>query len=62
MSEGIFYPVLRELEDRKLTLQVHLAEGGAKTPEEYWRKVGEYTALIRLEGELKNLEQRYIAD
>jgi hypothetical protein len=62
MSEGIFYPILRELEARKLGLQVHLAEGGAKTPEEYWKMVGEYTALIRLEGELKELEQRYIAD
>lgn len=62
MSEGLFYPVLRELEARKVSLQVNLAEGGAKTPEEYWRSVGEYTALIRLEGELKDLEQRYIVE
>jgi hypothetical protein len=62
MSQGIFYPILRELEDRKHSLQVNLAEGGAKTPEEYWRSVGEYTALTRLEAELKDLEQRYIVD
>jgi hypothetical protein len=62
MSEGMFYPILRELEDRKLSIQVYLAEGGAKTPEEYWRKVGEYAALIRFESELKDLEQRYVAD
>ena len=62
MSGDIFYPVLRELEDRKASLQVRLAEGGAKTMEEYWRSVGEYTALTRLETELKDLEQRYIVE
>lgn len=62
MGEGIFYPVIREIVDRKTGLQVHLAEGGAKTPEDYWRAVGEYTALSRVEDELKDLERRYIAE
>jgi hypothetical protein len=52
MGEGVFYPVIREIVDRKTGLQVHLAEGGAKTLEDYWRAVGEYTALSRVEDEL----------
>ena len=62
MGEGVFYPVIREIVDRKTGLQVHLAEGGAKTLEDYWRAVGEYTALSRVEDELKDLERRYIAE
>jgi hypothetical protein len=40
----------------------HLANGGAKSYEDYCRATGEYTALQRMEDDIKDLEKRFIAD
>ena len=57
-----FYRALKDIAEQKVDLQVHLAQGGAKTQEEYWRMVGSYTALERVEAALKDQEQSYIED
>ena len=62
MNDTIFTYLLRGLTERKQALQESLASGGAKNYEEYCRMVGEYSALQRLEDEVKELEKRFIAD
>jgi hypothetical protein len=62
MNDTIFTYLLRGLTERKQALQEGLASGGAKNYEEYCRMVGEYSALQRLEDEVKELEKRFIAD
>jgi hypothetical protein len=62
MNDTIFTYLLRSLTDRKQALQEGLASGGAKNYEEYCRMVGEYSALQRLEADVKDLEKRFIAD
>lgn len=62
MEDTIFALLLRTMNERKQALQESLACGGAKNYEEYCRTVGEYTALRRLEDDVKDLEKRFIAD
>lgn len=62
MQDTIFTYLLRSLTERKTALQEGLATGGAKNYEEYCRMVGEYSALQRLEDDVKDLEKRFIAD
>ena len=62
MQDTIFTLIFRGLDERKQALQEGLATGGAKNYEEYCRMVGEYSALQRLEDDVKDLEKRFIAD
>lgn len=62
MTETIFTYLLRSLTERKQALQESLAGGGAQSYDEYCRMVGEYSALQRLEDDVKDLEKRFIAD
>lgn len=62
MEDTIFVLLLRGLTERKTSLQESLASGGAKNYEDYCRMVGEYSALQRLEDDVKDLEKRFIAD
>jgi hypothetical protein len=48
------------IQKMKSSNELFLATGGAKSFEDYCRIVGEYSALEKIEGELKDLEQRYI--
>jgi hypothetical protein len=50
MVESVFYPVLRDIDEQKKAVELHLANGGAKTQEDYWRLVGGYEAISRVEG------------
>ena len=59
MVESVFYPVLRDIEEQKKAVELHLANGGAKTQEDYWRLVGGYEAISRVEDMLKDTEARY---
>ena len=60
MGESIFYVVLRDIDEKKSSIELFLAQGGATTQEQYWKTVGEYSALQRIEGDLKDLEERVI--
>jgi hypothetical protein len=62
MEDTVFALILRGLAERKSNLQEHLANGGARSFEEYCRSVGEYAATQRLEDDVKELEKRFIAD
>lgn len=62
MQDTIFTYLLRGLHERKQALQEGLANGGAKNYEDYCKMVGEYSALQRLEDDVKDLEKRFIAD
>ena len=62
MDDTVFALILRGIGERKLALQEGLASGGARNYEEYCRLVGEYSALQRLEDDVKDLEKRFIAD
>jgi hypothetical protein len=59
MVESVFYPVLRDIDEQKKAVELHLANGGAKTQEDYWRLVGGYEAISRVEDMLKDTEARY---
>lgn len=62
MESTVFALLLRSIGERKQALQESLAHGGAKNYEEYCKSVGEYSALQRLEDDVKDLEKRFIAD
>lgn len=52
--------ILTKVEDQKRSIELFLAGGGAKSYEEYSRMVGEYSALIKMEGDIKDVEQRFL--
>jgi hypothetical protein len=51
---------MTKLYDQKSSIELFLASGGAKSYEEYCRMVGEYSALLKMEGDIKDVEQRFI--
>jgi hypothetical protein len=60
METEIIAAIMERIASMKSANELFLAGGGAKSFEEYCRIVGEYSALQKVEGELKDLEQRYI--
>jgi predicted nuclease with RNAse H fold len=62
MEDTVFALLLRGITERQMHLMEHLANGGAKSYEDYCRATGEYTALQRMEDDIKELEKRFIAD
>jgi len=61
-DESVFYRILKGVAEEKESIKTHLATGGAKTPEEYWCAVGKYSAFSVIEMDVKELEQRYLAE
>lgn len=61
MEDTVFALLLRSIHERKQALQEGLASGGAKSYEDYCKLVGEYSALQRIEDDVKDLEKRFIA-
>ena len=57
-----FFLIFRRMSEQKSSIELHLARGYAKTHEDYWKLVGSYETLERIEEEIKEIEQRYIAD
>lgn len=57
-----FYNVLKDIAEQKAEARLHLAQGGAKSYEEYREMVGAYRALDGVEFLIKEQEQRYIED
>jgi hypothetical protein len=63
MSEPtVFHAVFKRIAESKTGIEQFLAGGGANNHEAYVRLVGKYEALGQVEAELKDIEQRYIAD
>lgn len=62
MESTVFTLILRGLNERQEALKDHLANGGARSFEDYCKSIGEYAALRTLESDVKDLEKRFIAD
>lgn len=62
MEDTVFTLLLRGIEAQKHALQEHLANGGAKSYEEYCRSTGYFSALQRFEDDIKDLEKRFLAE
>jgi hypothetical protein len=61
MMEGqIFEALMLRVRDQKSSIELFLATGGAKNYEEYCRMVGEYTSLLKTEGDIREIEQRFL--
>jgi hypothetical protein len=52
--------ILTKVDDQKRSIELFLAGGGAKSYDEYSRMVGEYSALLKMEGDIKDVEQRFL--
>ena len=62
METTVFALLLRELGERQESIRDHLANGGAKSYEDYCRIVGAYGAMQQTVDDVKELEKRFIAD
>jgi hypothetical protein len=62
MADNIFHTVLTRIDESRISIQEHLAEGGAKDQETYWKLVGKYEALSVIRAEVKEIEKRYVDD
>jgi hypothetical protein len=62
MEDTIFALLLRDIRGKKEAIKDTLATGGVKSFDEYCTLVGEYSALDRVEGDVKSLEERFIAN
>lgn len=60
MDDTVLALVKRTIDESKESLEQFLARGGAETFEQYNRAVGRYEALCLIEGELADIEKRYI--
>jgi hypothetical protein len=60
MDDTVLALIKRTIEESKDSLEKFLAGGGAESFEQYNRAVGRYEALCIIEGELADIEKRYI--
>jgi len=60
MEAQIFEAITIRLNQQKSSIELFLANGGAKNYDEYCRMVGEYTSLLKTEGDIKDIEQRFL--
>ena len=60
MEGQIFEAITIRLNQPKRSIELFLANGGAKNYDEYCRMVGEYTSLLKTEGDIKDIEQRFL--
>jgi hypothetical protein len=62
MEDTVFTLLLKEISEKREAIKEHLAGGGATTFEAYCLLVGEYSSLVRVEDDIKRLEERFIAN
>jgi hypothetical protein len=62
MEQTVFVLLLRGISEKKQSLSSHLANGNARSYEDYCRIVGEYAAYDQIEVDVKELEKRFIAE
>ena len=60
MEGQIFEALILRLNQQKNSIELFLANGGAKNYDEYCRMVGEYSSLLKTEGDIKEIEQRFL--
>jgi hypothetical protein len=60
MEGQIFEALMLRLNQQKNSIELFLANGGAKNYDEYCRMVGEYSSLLKTEGDIKEIEQRFL--
>ena len=60
MEGQIFEALILRLNQQKNSIELFLANGGAKNYEEYCRMVGEYSSLLKTEGDIRDIEQRFL--
>lgn len=60
MEVDLIPSILHRIAEQKNSIELFLSGGGAKTYDEYSRMVGEYSALNKIEGDIKEIERRFI--
>ena len=60
MDDTVLALIRRTIGESKESLEKFLAGGGAESFDQYNRAVGRYEALCIIEGELADIEKRYI--
>jgi len=60
MDDTVIALIKRTIQESKESLEQFLAGGGADSFEQYNRAVGRYEALSLIEGEIADIEKRYI--
>jgi hypothetical protein len=60
MDDTVLALIKRTIGESKESLEKFLAGGGAESFDQYNRAVGRYEALCIIEGELADIEKRYI--
>ena len=60
MSDSVIGLLSRQLEEYKSSIELWLAQGGAKSYEDYLKMTAKYEAFEQIEQEVKELEKRYI--
>lgn len=54
--------LIRRLEERKSSMEQFLAQGGAKSYEEYMSITGRYQAMSEIVEDAKEIEKRFLED
>jgi hypothetical protein len=62
MEDTVFVLLLKDITEKKEDIKEHLASGGATSFEAYCMLVGEYSSLLRIEADIKSLQERFIAN
>jgi hypothetical protein len=52
--------LLHRTGEQKRSIELFLSGGGAKSYEDYCRAVGEYSALQKVEDDIKDVEKRFL--
>ena len=60
MNDPLLAIIKGKIVDYKSSIELFLAEGGAKTHEEYVKLTGKYEAFRILEEDLSEIEKKYI--
>ncbi len=62
MSDTVFSILKRRLDERKSSIELFLAQGGAKSYDEYLRSVGMYAATNESLQDIQEIEKRFLED
>ena len=60
MSDPLILVIKSKIAEYKSSIELFLAEGGAKTQEDYVKLTGKYEAFRIIEEDLREIEKRYI--
>lgn len=60
MSDPLILVIKGKIAEYKSSIELFLAEGGAKTQEDYVKLTGKYEAFRIIEEDLREIEKRYI--